>query len=68
MERVVVENGCQHVKLLPVVDDDHEGVIVEMEEPMDSETFLALLKASMLQWKLQVFIPIIFCFDFSNDS
>ncbi|XAR67366.1 NAD(+) diphosphatase [Bertholletia excelsa] len=53
MDQVFAENGGQHVELLPAVDDDHDGVIVEMEEPMDSETFHSLLKASMLQWKLQ---------------
>ncbi|CAO2835753.1 unnamed protein product [Amaranthus hypochondriacus] len=38
-------------RLLPAINDDHGGVIVDMEEPMDSKVFLGVLRASMSQWK-----------------
>ncbi|OMP04224.1 hypothetical protein COLO4_09832 [Corchorus olitorius] len=47
------ENGSCHVELLPAVNDDHGGVIVEMKEHIAAETFVNLLKASILQWKQQ---------------
>ncbi|XP_057529439.1 nudix hydrolase 2-like isoform X2 [Amaranthus tricolor] len=39
------------MRLLPATNDDHGGVIVDMEEPMDSKVFLGALRASMSQWK-----------------
>ncbi|GLT57476.1 hypothetical protein SLA2020_304440 [Shorea laevis] len=47
------ENGVWHGQLLPAVPDEHGGVIVDMQEPMDSESFLTALRASMLEWKRQ---------------
>ncbi|CAL0318506.1 unnamed protein product [Lupinus luteus] len=35
------------------VEDQHGGVIVNMEEPMDSLDFASLLEASLSQWKEQ---------------
>lgn len=43
----------QHLELLPATNDNHNGVIVDLQEFMDSETFLTLLRASMLEWKRQ---------------
>ncbi|KAE8733529.1 Nudix hydrolase 8 [Hibiscus syriacus] len=51
--RTVSGNGVWHAELLPAINDDHGGVIVEMEEHMDTETFLTMLRTSMLQWKQQ---------------
>ena len=50
----VLENGFQHVELLPASNDDHEGVIVNMEKPMDSKVFCMALRASLSQWRKQV--------------
>lgn len=48
-----IENGVEIVQRLPATDDEFGGVVVEMKEHMDSDVFRTLLKASMLQWKLQ---------------
>ncbi|KAM7495650.1 hypothetical protein LguiB_030259 [Lonicera macranthoides] len=53
MDQVVAENGGQKVQLLSAINDDFGGVIVEMNEHMDSNVFLTMLRASMSQWKLQ---------------
>lgn len=42
------------VRLLPSYDDEHGGVIVEMEESMDPDDFSVILRCSLSQWKLQV--------------
>ncbi|KAL1202862.1 Nudix hydrolase 10 [Cardamine amara subsp. amara] len=39
--------------LLPFVDDDYGGVIVEMKTPMDPKCFVAALRYSFTQWRLQ---------------
>ncbi|XP_021740713.1 nudix hydrolase 10-like [Chenopodium quinoa] len=39
------------IRLLPAVNDDHGGVIVDVQEPMDSKVFVGALRASMSQWK-----------------
>ncbi|XP_073004231.1 nudix hydrolase 2-like isoform X2 [Typha latifolia] len=44
------ENG-KDVELLPAINDDHGGVIVELETPMDSQTFSSSLRASLSNWK-----------------
>ncbi|XP_012571794.1 nudix hydrolase 2 isoform X2 [Cicer arietinum] len=41
------------IGLLKAVEDQHGGVIVNMEEPMDSFVFASLLEASISQWKRQ---------------
>ncbi|CAI9283473.1 unnamed protein product [Lactuca saligna] len=49
MEQLTVEN----VQLLPAKNDDHGGVVIELEEHMDSDVFLTLLKTSLSQWTTQ---------------
>ena len=49
--QVAAEDEVQQVKLLTATNDDHGGVIVEMEESMDSTTFVSMLKASISHWK-----------------
>lgn len=56
---VIVENGPKRNRLLPAVNDEHGGVIVEVkveEENMDPNEFRSRLKASLFQWKLQVYL------------
>lgn len=54
MEEVIVENGAIKEQLLPSFNDDHGGVIVELKETMDPSNFHSRLRASLVQWKLQV--------------
>lgn len=35
--------------------DNYDGVTVTMEEPMDAEVFTARLRASLSQWRQEVF-------------
>jgi len=51
-----LSNGVEHkiFEVLPFVDDDYGGVIVEMKTPMDSKPFVAALRDSFEQWRLQV--------------
>lgn len=42
------------IGLLRAVEDKHGGVIVNMEEPMDSLVFASLLEVSLSEWKRQV--------------
>jgi len=42
------------IKTLRAVEDQHGGVIVNVEESMDSSVFASLLKASISQWREQV--------------
>lgn len=53
MDQGVVENGSENKELLLGVDDDHGGLIVELEEAMDTNRFRSCLRASLLHWKLQ---------------
>ncbi|KAK2986459.1 hypothetical protein RJ640_011897 [Escallonia rubra] len=48
---VVPENRIQHIDLLDASEDAYEGVNVEMKEPMDSNVFVSLLRASISQWR-----------------
>ncbi|KAJ1400362.1 NUDIX hydrolase domain [Sesbania bispinosa] len=48
---MTAEDQVQQIKLLTSTDDDHGGVIVEMDEPMDSTTFISILRASISHWK-----------------
>ncbi|KAK7303422.1 hypothetical protein RJT34_14328 [Clitoria ternatea] len=41
----------QQVKLLTSTIDDYGGVIVELDQPMDSATFIPILRASVSHWK-----------------
>ncbi|KAE8699591.1 Nudix hydrolase isoform 2 [Hibiscus syriacus] len=43
----------KQVELLTGVEDNYEGIILEMEKYMDSDAFLSLLRASLSQWKQQ---------------
>ncbi|XP_043687380.1 nudix hydrolase 2-like [Telopea speciosissima] len=51
MGHVVSENGAQPVELLHGVADEFGGVIVDMKDPLDSEVFVATLRASMSKWR-----------------
>ncbi|KAL0443278.1 UNVERIFIED_CONTAM: Nudix hydrolase 10 [Sesamum latifolium] len=53
MDKATSENGIEGVQLLPFYDDEHEGIIVEMKEPMDPDDFRVILRYSLSQWKLQ---------------
>lgn len=46
--------GDEEVEVLNAVEDKHGGVIVNIEEPMDSIVFASLLKASLSHWRVQV--------------
>lgn len=54
MEQMFGKNGMKKVQLLPARNDEHGGVIVELQEPMDSNVFYSMLRASLVQWRLQV--------------
>lgn len=49
------EQVFQDFKLLNAVDDRYGGVIVEVREAMDSALFGSVLRASIAQWRHQVF-------------
>ncbi|GKV19364.1 hypothetical protein SLEP1_g29639 [Rubroshorea leprosula] len=53
LELEVWENGIPHGELLPATSDNDGGVIVDMQQPMDSDAFLTALRTSMLEWKKQ---------------
>lgn len=61
MDQLTIENEVENVQLLPAIEDDHGGVVVELKEHMDPAVFLTKLKTSMTQWTLQVlFYPLFF--------
>lgn len=45
--------------LLKAVEDQHGGVILNIEEPMDSFDFASMLDASLSQWRIQVDFKVI---------
>ncbi|KAK7363866.1 hypothetical protein VNO77_06025 [Canavalia gladiata] len=49
--QMTAEDQVQQIQLLTSTDDDHGGVIVEMDDPMDSATFVSILRASISHWK-----------------
>ncbi|KAK8674306.1 hypothetical protein V6N13_112600 [Hibiscus sabdariffa] len=51
--QMMSENGVQQVGLLNGVEDSYAGIIMNMEEPCESEAFAFSLRASILQWKQQ---------------
>ncbi|XP_076897602.1 nudix hydrolase 2-like [Bidens hawaiensis] len=53
MDRMTIKDGVENVQLLPAINDDHGGVVVELNEHMDPANFLIRLKTSMSQWTLQ---------------
>ncbi|KAK9041118.1 hypothetical protein V6N11_016236 [Hibiscus sabdariffa] len=52
-KQVVPGNEVQQVGLLSGVEDNYEGITLEIEKSMDSEAFISLLRASLSQWKQQ---------------
>ena len=50
------ENRVQQVELLNSINDLHGGVVVNIEQPMDSKVFSPLLRASISQWRQKVYI------------
>lgn len=59
MEQAPTANYVQRVELLDANEDDHGGVIVELDKPMNSEVFVPILRASIAHWKQQVVILIL---------
>ncbi|KAJ9568013.1 hypothetical protein OSB04_003979 [Centaurea solstitialis] len=53
MDQFTIENSDGNVQLLPAINDDYGGVVVEMKEHMESDVYLKLLKTSMSHWTLQ---------------
>ncbi|XP_042497650.1 nudix hydrolase 8-like [Macadamia integrifolia] len=51
MEHVVSENVAQPIELLHGVEDKYGGVILYMKDPLDSEVFVAALRASISKWR-----------------
>ncbi|KAK7262069.1 hypothetical protein RJT34_29629 [Clitoria ternatea] len=49
--QMTAEDQVQQIELLTSTDDDHGGVVVEMDEPKDSATFVSILRASIAHWK-----------------
>ncbi|KAK8485343.1 hypothetical protein V6N11_025381 [Hibiscus sabdariffa] len=47
------EQGILDFKLLNAVNDRYGGVIVEVTQPMDSDLFASLLRASIVRWRHQ---------------
>ncbi|XP_010542032.1 PREDICTED: nudix hydrolase 7 isoform X2 [Tarenaya hassleriana] len=43
--------GAQQIQFLTGVNDNYDGVTVNLEDPMDAEDFAVKLKASLLKWK-----------------
>jgi len=52
-KQVDSENRVEQIELLNATLDAYDGVTVDMKEPMDSNVFATLLKASISQWKQQ---------------
>lgn len=48
-------NENEEQGLLDAMNDRYGGVIVEVTQPMDSALFASVLRASMQQWRQQVF-------------
>ena len=51
------ENRVEQVELLSSDNDSYGGVVVKIEQPIDS-IFPSLLRASISQWRQQVYIYI----------
>ncbi|KAK7331149.1 hypothetical protein VNO77_25366 [Canavalia gladiata] len=48
---MVAEDQLQQIKLLTSRDDAYGGVIVDLDQSMDSATFVTILRASISHWK-----------------
>ena len=46
--------SVERIELLSATHDAYDGVSVDMKDPMDSNVFATLLKASISQWRQQV--------------
>nr|GMC77123.1 nudix hydrolase 2-like [Ipomoea batatas]GME11953.1 nudix hydrolase 2-like [Ipomoea batatas] len=46
-----LDTDQENMEILEATDDAYGGVIVDMKKKMDSATFVALLRASISQWK-----------------
>lgn len=46
--------GEKRIELLNADEDRHGGVVVSVEEPMDSMLFSSILEASLYNWNQQV--------------
>lgn len=46
--------ASENIDILDAVEDQHGGVIVNMEKPMESMLFSSLLQASISHWRQQV--------------
>lgn len=46
--------GVEQIQLLKGKEDNYDGVVVNMDEPMDPEDFVAALRASISQWRQKV--------------
>ncbi|KAG4946014.1 hypothetical protein JHK87_042021 [Glycine soja] len=53
---MAAEDQVQRVNLLTSTDDNYGGVIVELDQHMDSATFVSILRASVSHWKLLVLV------------
>ncbi|KAL4566916.1 hypothetical protein LXL04_031042 [Taraxacum kok-saghyz] len=53
VDQTSIKNGTENVQQLSATNDDFGGVMVVMDEHMDSDVFRTLLQTSMSQWKLQ---------------
>jgi len=49
--QMTAEDQVPKIELLTWTNDEYDGVIVEMDKPMDSATFLSILRASISHWK-----------------
>ena len=47
------ENRVEQVELLSSDNDSYGGVVVKIEQPIDSKLFPSLLRASISQWRQQ---------------
>ena len=50
------ENRVEQVELLSSDNDSYGGVVVKIEQPIDSKIFPSVLRASISQWRQQVYI------------
>ncbi|OVA04150.1 hypothetical protein BVC80_2083g1 [Macleaya cordata] len=57
VEQVVTANGVEPIELLTASNDDFDGVIIDMKNPVDSEIFVSSLRTSISHWRQQVAIP-----------
>ncbi|OVA20128.1 NUDIX hydrolase domain [Macleaya cordata] len=53
MEQVMTANGVEPIELLTASNDNFDGVIIDMKNPMDSEIFVSSLRTSISHWRQQ---------------